>query len=101
MKNKKISIPFDLIVIALTAISILATILLYPGLPAEIPYHWGIGGSGKTIEKWFVFITAPLPGFIYCAVKLRSKKDQAGKSPFLTSLLVLIIHWVIIFIANR
>ena len=100
MKNKQAAIPFDKIIITATVLSFIATILIFPSLPDVIPYHWGINGSVKTIEKWFAFITALLPVIIYYAVKLRSKKDQSGKSPFMISLLVMAIHWIIIFIAK-
>ncbi len=100
MEKKEVSVPFAKIIIAATVLSFVATILIYPSLPTLIPYHWGIGGSVKTVEKWFAFITALMPVIIYYMVKLRSKKEQPSVSAFLISLLVMLIHWIILFIAK-
>ncbi len=100
MENlKKIVLP-DKIIIVLTAISFIATIFIYPYLPATVPYHWNSNGSVETAGKWIVFITALLPVAIYYLGKTRMKKNQTEVSIFVVSLVFIIIHWAIIFIVK-
>ncbi len=41
----------DYIIFAATFISLIATIFIYPNLPAMMPYQWGIDSSVKTAGK--------------------------------------------------
>jgi hypothetical protein len=99
MDNKKQSISLDKIIIAITALSFIATILIYSSLPAKIPYHWEVSGNVKTIDKWFAFITALAPVGLFYIVKWRSKKSQSDVLPFFVALLILVIHWVTLIIS--
>ena len=101
MDKQKRSISLDKIMLAITVLSFAATILIYSSLPAVIPYHWGIGGSVKTIEKWVAFITALIPVGIFYVVKFRSKKNQSDALAFVVALLVVVIHWTILLISMR
>ena len=58
MNKQKQPISLNKIMIAITALSFIATIFIYSSLPAVITYHWGIDGSVKTVEKWVTPITA-------------------------------------------
>lgn len=100
MEQAKKRVRFDLIIIAITALSFIATILIYPSLPAMIPYHWSIGGNVKTIGKWVAFITALVPLFIYYVAKLRLKKNQTEASSFLIAMIFVVLNWVLILIAK-
>ena len=101
MDKQKRSISLDKIMIAITVLSFTATILIYSSLPAMIPYHWGIGGSVKTAEKWVAFITALTPVGIYYLVKCRSNKSLSDVLAFVVALLIVVIHWTILFISMR
>lgn len=101
MNKQKKSISFNKAMIAITALSFLATVLIYSSLPAVIPYHWGIGGSVKMVEKWVVFITVLTPVGIYYAVKFRSKKSRSDAFAFVVALLVVAIHWITLFISMK
>lgn len=97
--EKRITIRFDLITIAVTVLSFIATLFVYPSLPASIPYHWSVDGSVKSIEKWVAFITAFAPVFIYYIAKSR-RKNQTDVSRFLTAMIFVVINWVLILIAR-
>ena len=91
---------YEKIIMVLTALSIIATIFIYPNLPETIPYHWNINGSVKTAGKWIVFLTALLPVAIYYLGRSRLKKNQTDISMFVISLFLIIVHWSIIFIVK-
>ncbi|HOG00477.1 MAG TPA: DUF1648 domain-containing protein [Clostridia bacterium] len=99
MERKKRSISPDIIIVAITALSFVATILIYSSLPARIPYHWGLNGGVKTTDKWVAFITALAPAGIYFAAKHRPGKSRSDVMSFLIALLVAGIHWVILIIS--
>ena len=103
MQREKKPVPYNIIVIALTAVSLVGTAILFPSLPAAIPYHWGIDGSVKTTGKWVAFVTALLPVAIYYLSVLRPKKNQTHPEivAFFVSILLVIVHWVILFISMR
>lgn len=100
MEQTKKRVLFDLIIIAVTALSFIATILIYPSLPAMIAYHWSVGGNVKKIGKWVAFITALLPVLIYYIAKLRLKKNQTEASSFWTAMIFVVVNWVLILIAK-
>ncbi len=99
MDKEKRSRPFDKIVIAITVLSFAATILIHSRLPDQIPYHWGVGGHVKTIDRRFAFITALTPAVIYYMVKYRSKKTRPDALALVIALFIVAIHWAILFIA--
>lgn len=100
MEQTKKRVLFDLIIIAVTALSFIATIFIYPSLPAMIAYHWSVGGNVKKIGKWVAFITALLPVLIYYIAKLRLKKNQTEASSFWTAMIFVVVNWVLILIAK-
>jgi len=100
MEQTKKPMPYHQIIILITALSVIATILVYPSLPDAIPYHWSIGGEVKTVDKWVAYLTALLPVVIYHVSKLSSRRHQTESSRFLVSLVFVIIHWAVIFIAK-
>ena len=97
--NKRLR--FDLITFAVTAVSFIATVLVYPSLPDAIPYHWSASGSVKTIGKWVAFAAALIPVFIYYVARMRLKKNQTEATCFLTAMAFVVLNWVLIFIAMR
>lgn len=103
MQKEKKPVPYNILIIALTAVSLAGTAILYPRLPAAIPYHWGIDGSVQTTGKWIAFLTALLPVAIYYFSILRPKKNQTHPEivSFCVSILLLAVHWVILFISMR
>jgi len=100
MKNEKKPLPLSKIIIALTLLSVAATVILYPSLPARIPYHWSITGTVRTAGKWITLVMASLPVIIFYTAKFRPKQNQSESYTFVICLLFIIIHWVIIFIAK-
>ena len=99
MDKKERSMPLDKIIIAITALSFIAAILIYSSLPVKIPYHWGLDGSVKAVDKWAAFISALVPAGIYFLVKHRLKKSQSDALSFLIALLVVGIHWITLILS--
>ena len=97
--NKRVR--FDIITFAVTAISFIATVLVYRGLPEMIPYHWSASGEVKAVGKWIAFVAALIPVFIYYVAKMRLKKNQTEATCFLTAMAFVALFWVLVFIAMR
>lgn len=101
MKKANKRVRFDLITFAVTAVSFIAMVLVYPGLPEMIPYHWSASGDVKAVGKWIAFVAALIPVFIYYVAKMRLKKNQTEATCFLTAMAFVVLFWVLIFIAMR
>ncbi|HYH03648.1 MAG TPA: SdpI family protein [Bacillota bacterium] len=98
--------------LSLIGLSVIATALLYPGLPEIIPHHWNIDGTADRFgSKSGVFITALLPLGIYLLLWLIPKFDPRkeayqmhAKAYRLTTLalvlFLIILHWATLLIAK-
>lgn len=100
---EKKSNPYGKIITVLTAISFIVTIVLYPRLPAAIPYHWNLNGSVNTAGKWIAFITALMPVVVYFISVAYPKKNQSNPEivSFFVCVLLIAVHWIVLFLAMR
>lgn len=97
--------------IILILISIIATVLIYSGLPEKIPTHWNIRGKIDSYSsKSFIWFTALLPLGIYLLMVYVPEIDPRRESyrkhkkayKILMNILVpffIMIHWIVIFSA--
>lgn len=107
MKKNKADIFF----IAIILLSILATMLIFKDLPAQIPSHWNINGEIDNYSpKGFTFFTAFLPALVYVIMKVIPRidpqkdsyeKHEGAYSATIFSIILFLIglHWVIILSA--
>lgn len=104
---------FIKIAFGLVLISIIATIFVYPSLPAKVPSHWNFNWEiDGYANKNFVFFTALLPFAIYLFLilvpKIDPRRDSYAKhqkaygvfSAFMMLFLV-IIHWLTVLTALK
>lgn len=108
MKTKNVLLKSIFI---LTICSLLLTIYFYPYLPAEIPIHFDVlGNPDNYAPRGFTFMTAVLPLIIFILLKKVPNLDPKATSYelhkksyniFITFLilLLLVLHWVSIYIA--
>ncbi|HKL11227.1 MAG TPA: SdpI family protein [Clostridia bacterium] len=70
--------PFILFLLFLSFAGVL---IVYPGLPSEIPTHWDIGGNiNEYSPKWAILLLAALPVAIYLMMVFLPKIDPKKKS---------------------
>ena len=105
----KIEMKKNWILIALIAISFVATIFIYPDLPAEIPRHWNFKGEVDAYwAKEYIFFTAILPLLIYVMMLVLPKIDPKKRSYDLhkkaygvtilaITLFMIGIHWISVY----
>lgn len=55
------------------AVSFLAAFIAYPFLPAQIPVHWGLGGT-QYAAKGFIYLIALLPAVIFVSFRAKYGK---------------------------
>lgn len=108
MKTKNVILKSMFI---LTICSLLLTLCFYPYLPNEIPIHFDfLGNADNYGPRNFIFVTAALPLIVFVLLKKLPKLDPKATSYelhkksynlFITFLvlLLLILHWVSIYIA--
>lgn len=98
-------------ILLLSILSLIATAIVYRYLPDTIAIHWNFKGEVDDYAgKWFVFITAALPIVLYTMFlvipKIDPKRDsyeKHGKAygiiKLITIVVLIIIHWISVFIA--
>lgn len=97
-----------LLVLIPVALSLLATIILLPSLPEQVPTHWGADGQVDTYKPRLVLLfTALLPGlfvglfFILPQIDPRGENFKKHRRAYLvtsvmTVLFIIAMHWVTI-----
>jgi uncharacterized membrane protein len=57
--------------VIILAVSLLAAVILYPFLPAQIPIHFNSDGSRNYADKQFVYLIALIPVVVYMSLKAK------------------------------
>lgn len=95
----------------LSLVSLIATIIIFPQLPAEIPIHWNLAGEIDDYgSRYFTFFTASLPLILLVLFrvipKIDPKQEAFNKHPKAYHMLILAmtilmigIHWLTLLAA--
>jgi len=98
-------------ILVLSLLSLIATALLFPDLPDQIPLHWGITGEiDRYGDKRFVFLTGALPLLLLLLLIVIPKIDprrenylkHAGAFSITVVTLVLfliLLHWLVLLLS--
>ncbi|MDH5716846.1 MAG: SdpI family protein [Spirochaetia bacterium] len=72
---------FKIFILTLSAVSVIATGIIYPSLPEIIPVHWNIYGEvDRTANKLYAFLMAVAPFVMYVLMRLIPKIDPRRDS---------------------